>query len=146
DALSAELADKANSPFVAALSGLADFQLYAEKPIATALIAYYSSHPTFIWVDGNGPSARATEALRVLGAAAQFGRPETDYIVGVPSPTAHSEDSNGRDESLVRCEMTLSARALRYARDAHLGRVDPNALSGYHDFPAKQPDEKAVLD
>jgi murein L,D-transpeptidase YcbB/YkuD len=41
--------------------------------------------------------------------------------------------------------MALSARVLRYVRDAQGGRIDPNRLSGYHDFPAKPINLAAVL-
>ncbi|HUN12030.1 MAG TPA: L,D-transpeptidase family protein, partial [Rhabdaerophilum sp.] len=51
----------------------------------------------------------------------------------------------GRLRELVRFEMTLSAKALRYVRDAQGGRIDPNKISGYHDFPAKPFDAVAVL-
>ena len=51
-----------------------------------------------------------------------------------------------RTAELVRFEMTLSARVLRYVRDAQSGRVDPNRISGYHDFPAKPLDLPGVLD
>ena len=46
---------------------------------------------------------------------------------------------------LVRFEMTLSARVLRYVRDAQTGRIDPNRISGYHDFPDKTFDAASVL-
>jgi murein L,D-transpeptidase YcbB/YkuD len=42
--------------------------------------------------------------------------------------------------------MEMSARVLRYARDVHNGRVDPNKLSGYHDLPVKEYDLVAVLE
>ncbi|RUT94957.1 murein L,D-transpeptidase, partial [Mesorhizobium sp. USDA-HM6] len=45
----------------------------------------------------------------------------------------------------VRFEMALSARVLRYAHDAQSGRVDPNRMTGYYDFPAKPLDLEGVL-
>ena len=41
--------------------------------------------------------------------------------------------------------MALSARVLRYAHDAQSGRVDPNRMTGYYDFPAKPLDLEGVL-
>jgi murein L,D-transpeptidase YcbB/YkuD len=42
-------------------------------------------------------------------------------------------------------EMSLSAKVLRYIRDIHNGRINPNLISGYHDFPAKDLDLEAAL-
>ena len=50
-----------------------------------------------------------------------------------------------RLNELIRFEMTLSARVLRYVRDAQNGRVNPNLISGYHDFPVKPLDLAAAL-
>jgi len=150
-ALSATLADKegeaGSTSFVKALAGLSGFELQTEKKIAAAIVAYYSEHPGFIWVDQNGPNQRADEVLGVLGNAADFGLIETDYVVNVPvSASASSGNPDERMKALMRFEMALSAQALRYARDAKLGRLNPNKLSGYHDFPTKRFDEATVLD
>jgi L,D-transpeptidase YcbB len=133
------------SPFAKALAGLAGFELFAEKNIAEALVTYYSANPGFIWVDGKGPNERADEVLAVLANAAEFGLSEIDYIVNVPVSSDASGNGEGRMKALIRFEMALSARALRYARDARLGRLDPNKLSGYHDFKAKPFDDVSVL-
>jgi murein L,D-transpeptidase YcbB/YkuD len=41
--------------------------------------------------------------------------------------------------------MSLSARVLRYVHDAQQGRIEPNRISGYYDFPAKPLDMPTVL-
>ena len=52
----------------------------------------------------------------------------------------------GADEAAaVAFEMELSARLLRYVRDARSGRIDPNRISGYHDFKPEAFDGQAVL-
>ena len=56
----------------------------------------------------------------------------------VPSAAVDGGDPAARMAEMVRFEMTLSARVLRYVRDAQTGRIDPNRISGYHDFPEKQ--------
>jgi murein L,D-transpeptidase YcbB/YkuD len=133
--------------FTEALDGLSDFDLRAEERIAAALVQYYAQSPRFIWVDENGPNKRADEILDVLADADAFGLSHIDYAIRAPiavQPQAPS--SSARMKALIRFEMTLSARALRYARDARLGRLDPNKLSGYHDFKRKPLDEKLVLE
>jgi murein L,D-transpeptidase YcbB/YkuD len=129
--------------FREAIAGLSDYELYAEPNIAKALIAYYSANPDFIWVTGTDTNSRAQDAVRVLGEAASYGLTPVDYTVEVPGTS--TSDTNGRLKQLVRFEMALSARVLRYARDAQSGRVDPNRMTGYYDFPVKPLDMDGVL-
>lgn len=119
------------------LIALQGFEMVAEKDAASALLAHYSENPAFIWVDEGGVSARAEAAIRILGDAAQHGLNPDDYAVEAPA----ANDS----AALARFEMALTARVLRYARDAQAGRVDPNRISGYHDFKPKELDRAALL-
>ncbi|ETA73068.1 MULTISPECIES: L,D-transpeptidase family protein [Mesorhizobium] len=128
-----------------AIAGLSDYELYAESDIAKALIAYYSANPDFIWVNGTSPNNRAQDAVRVLGEAASYGLTPADYTVDVPATTSASTDDAAKLRELVRFEMALSARVLRYAHDAQNGRVEPNRMTGYYDFPAKPLDMVGVL-
>ncbi|PSJ63932.1 L,D-transpeptidase family protein [Pseudaminobacter soli (ex Li et al. 2025)] len=127
------------------LSGLAGFDLYAEKDVAAALVEYYKSNPEFIWVSDDAPTSRAQDAMRVLGNAGSFGLDESDYAVDVPSGLESADNASTRQREMMRFEMALSARVLRYVRDAQNGRVDPNRISGYHDFPAKPLNMVGVL-
>ncbi|TGQ72616.1 murein L,D-transpeptidase [Mesorhizobium sp. M00.F.Ca.ET.186.01.1.1] len=128
-----------------AIAGLGDYELYAEPDIAKALIAYYSANPDFIWVTGTSPNSRAQDAVRVLGEAASYGLTPADYTVDVPAATSSATDDAAKVKELVRFEMALSARVLRYAHDAQNGRVEPNRMTGYYDFPAKPLDMAGVL-
>ncbi|HEV7252405.1 MAG TPA: L,D-transpeptidase family protein [Mesorhizobium sp.] len=130
--------------FDQALPGLNGFSLAAEEPTAKALLSFYARQPRFIWVDGHEPGARALEALRVLSEADAFGLSPDEYAVALPNVTPVGDDA-ARLRELVRFEMTLSARVLRYLRDAGGGRIDPNRISGYHDFPLKPFDGEAEL-
>ncbi|PBB80935.1 hypothetical protein CK218_11055 [Mesorhizobium sp. WSM3879] len=133
------------SAFRDALAGLSDYELFAEPDIAKALIAYYSANPDFIWVTGDAPNSRAQDAVRVLGEAASYGLTPADYSVDVPAAATNVDLPEARTKELVRFEMALSARVLRYAHDAQSGRVDPNRMTGYYDFPAKPLDLEGVL-
>lgn len=132
--------------FDEAVGGLEDFDLRAYQDVAAALTAHYGDKRAFIWVSGFSPNGRAAEAVRVLGAAADFGLEPADYAVTVPAPGFSMDQMAARNAELIRFEMALSAKVLRYVRDAWSGRVDPNRLSGYHDFPKKPLDLKKVLD
>ncbi|PBC04755.1 murein L,D-transpeptidase [Mesorhizobium sp. WSM3860] len=133
------------SAFRDALAGLSDYELFAEPDIAKALIAYYSANPDFIWVTGDAPNSRAQDAVRVLGEAATYGLTPADYSVDVPAAAMNAASPEERAKELVRFEMALSARVLRYAHDAQSGRVDANRMTGYYDFPAKPLDLEGVL-
>ncbi|MEX0956213.1 MAG: L,D-transpeptidase family protein [Rhizobiaceae bacterium] len=132
--------------FTVAIGHLREFDLFAEADIADALVAYYSARQQFIWVRDGKPNHRAEEALAVLAAARTHGLVAEEYTVpAVDRPAAEGEEI---DETLrlAQFEMSLSARVLRYVRDANGGRVDPNRISGYHDFELKTVDYGHVLD
>jgi murein L,D-transpeptidase YcbB/YkuD len=133
------------NPFRDALVGLEGFDLLAEKDVAKALTDYYATNPDFIWVSGDSVNARAQEAVRVLSDAASYGLLPSDYNVAIPPAAASPSDPAARQAELMRFEMTLSARVLRYVHDAQEGRIDPNRISGYYDFPAKSLDMAGVL-
>ncbi|KRB27264.1 hypothetical protein ASD99_27255 [Mesorhizobium sp. Root695] len=128
-----------------AVASLGDYELFAEPDIAKALIAYYSANPDFIWVTGTSLNSRAQDAVRVLGEASSYGLTPADYTVEVPAAGTSTADANAQLKELVRFEMALSARVLRYAHDAQNGRVEPNRMTGYYDFPAKPLDLQGVL-
>ncbi|MDQ2633971.1 MAG: L,D-transpeptidase family protein [Pseudomonadota bacterium] len=123
--------------FREAVGGLVGYEFFAEQEIAKALVEFYSANPDFIWVTGDGVNERGRDAIRVLGEAASHGLSPADYAVTIPSTGGSDADTAARKNELIRFEMALSARVLRYAQDAEGGRINPNKLSGYHDFPEK---------
>ena len=133
------------SAFRQALAGLDGYDFSAERDIAKALIAYYSANPGFIWVSGGAVNTNAQDALRVLGDAASYGLNPLDYSVDVPPAGVAGGDNGEHLKQLIRFEMALSARVLRYVHDAQDGRIEPNRISGYYDFPAKPLDLEGVL-
>ncbi len=135
----------AGTAFREALPGLVGFDYLAEKEVAKALLDYYSANPDFIWISGRSANARAEEAVRVLSDAASFGLIPGDYAVSVPAAASAPGDPSDRLKELIRFEMALSARVLRYIHDAQGGRIDPNRISGYHDFAPKSLNMVAVL-
>jgi L,D-transpeptidase YcbB len=130
--------------FADAIASLEAYDLYAEKDIAEALLKHYESKPAFLWVGDGEPTHRAMAALEVLAEADTHGLPADEYAVGMPN--VESLNTDEAIHELARFEMNLSARVLRYVRDAHRGRIDPNRISGYHDFAQKPLDYGRVLD
>jgi murein L,D-transpeptidase YcbB/YkuD len=119
------------------LDDLATFEFYAEQAIGEAVVAHYSTHPELIWSERGRVNPAARDVLRELASADDYGLNPADYAVSVP----RTQD----EAALARFEMALSARMLRYARDIHAGRVDPNRISGYHDFELKTVDYGGLL-
>lgn len=120
------------------LEQLDAFELMTEKAVRDAIVAHYSQHPDFIWVTESGLNDAAVQALDALGSAASHGLDPDHYRVTAPR-------SGAADAELARFEMELSARTLRYMRDVHGGRIDPNKISGYHDLQLKDLDFEAEL-
>ncbi len=132
--------DPGRESFLQAIAALSATELFAEKDIAEALVAHYRDDPAFLWVEDGAANHRALAALEVLAEAPRHGLAADDYAVDpLVAPLAGAADA-------ARFEMELSARVLRYVRDAYRGRVDPNRLSGYHDFALKEVDYGHALD
>src|SRR5439155_20281126 len=112
------------------MAGLDGFDLFAEKDVARALVDYYSANPGFLWLSGGNVNSKAEQAIRLLGDADSYGLSPADYALAVPMASNDAADPAARNAELVRFEMTLSARVLRYVKDAEDGRVDPSRISG----------------
>lgn len=138
--------ENAASIFADALDGLTSFDLKAEKEIAEALLTFYTANPDFIWLRDGQPNHRAEAALAVLAEADRHGLVVDEYSVpAIDRPAAEGEQIDAAKRR-AEFEMALSARVLRYLRDAHGGRVDPNRISGYHDFELKTVDYGHALE
>lgn len=129
--------------FAAAVDGLDGYELFAEKDIADALVKFYQADPKFIWVADMAPNPQALAVMTVLADAPSQGLDARDYEIAAPEFAGL--DDHARLAALAQFEMKLSARVLRYVRDAWRGRVDPNRLSGYHDFAPKPLDYAEVM-
>ncbi|WP_428428971.1 L,D-transpeptidase family protein [Pararhizobium sp.] len=116
---------------------LPDVTAYAPADVAKAIETFYAGRDGFVWIDGDAPNAAAKAALTVLEQAANVGLDPQDYAVTVPSDTFDRNDMAAREKSLVEFEIQLSAATLTYIADTVRGRIDPNKISGYHDFKRK---------
>lgn len=87
----------------------------------TALASYYQSAQRLLWVDAKGLTARGEAAMREIRAADDYGLRSGDFdlpkrIVAEP-------------QALADAETSIALAALKYARHARGGRVDPLELS-----------------
>ena len=104
---------------------------------AKAVETFYGTQKKFVWVDGTGINEKAKTAIAVLADAASVGLDPWDYAVKIPADTFDSADMNARYSELAAFEVGLSAAVAAYVQDAVRGRIDPNKISGYHDFKRK---------
>lgn len=118
---------------------LKDWSIQVETDIAKAMQSHYSQSPEFLWVDQQGkPNANAKRLSRVFGRALSHGLLPDDYKLGV---NIHPTDNETADwQAAARFEMAMTSHALRYAADARHGLINPNLISGYHDFPGYERD------
>ncbi|ATN34681.1 peptidoglycan-binding protein [Rhizobium sp. ACO-34A] len=139
----------AASTDAAATHGARDF-LSSVKVNATADVAavvedYYKSGKPLIWVSETGVTDQARAAMTALAAADVAGLAPADYAVALPSDATDPADPDKAAKDLARFELALSAKLLTYVNDTVRGRIDPNKLSGYHDFKRKSVNLKPVL-
>ena len=117
---------------------LTEARVMASADVAKALEAYYGDQSKpLIWVSGSGVSDKAKAALAVLADAGSVGLDPADYAVTVPADAA-SVNPADHDRALMQFELSLSAKVLAYVQDTIRGRLDPNKISGYHDFKRKE--------
>ncbi|PZM13077.1 L,D-transpeptidase family protein [Rhizobium tubonense] len=125
---------------------LAEAKVMATNDVAKALESYYGdgSRP-LVWVSDSGVNDSAKAALAVLADAGSVGLDPADYAVRVPTIDSGSVNPADRDHALTQFELSLSAKVLAYVQDTIRGRLDPNKISGYHDFKRKDVKLDAVL-
>ncbi len=132
--------------FEAAMDMLKNVDVKAEKPIADAVVAFYSSHRGFIWSADDKVLDRAKSVAAFFARADEDGLDPDEYAVSIPADTFDPAARAERMQKLADFEIRMSARALRYAMDAGEGRIIPDRLSGFHDLPRGRVDPRAVLE
>jgi murein L,D-transpeptidase YcbB/YkuD len=134
-----------NRAFDAAMDYLKSVDVKAEKPIAEAIVSYYSTNRSFMWSADGKVLDRAKAVAAFFARAGEDGLNADEYAVTIPSDNFDPAQNEERQQKLAEFEVRMSARALRYAMDAGEGRVIADRLSGFHDLPRDRVDPKAVL-
>jgi murein L,D-transpeptidase YcbB/YkuD len=120
--------------FIQALDFAPDRNLAIEPAIVDAVRGHYAENPAFVWVSGMNPNAAGRAVGGLVNDAAAHGLVADHYVVDLPPRGWSPDDPASRYGDLIAFELQLTAHALRYAMDMKDGAVDPNKLSGYHDF------------
>jgi murein L,D-transpeptidase YcbB/YkuD len=135
--------DAAATGFAQACGVAPSITLRLLPEVAKALIAYYSQHPGFIWIEQGKPGAKALAAVAALAASDRFGLDPADYQVALPQRS--DADDTARQADALKFELALSAKVMTYVLDARRGRVAANRISGYHDLPRNAVDLAAIM-
>ncbi|HSG95979.1 MAG TPA: peptidoglycan-binding protein, partial [Afifellaceae bacterium] len=133
------------TPFGEARGHLETFKMHTLAEVGKAIKAHYSENPEFIWVTDWRVNDKARTAMTALERADNFGLSAGDYRVDAPKYGFGTADETIRQARAIEFEMELSAKVLTYVLDATRGRIDPNRISGYHDFKRKTVDLAGAL-
>lgn len=143
--------------------GLANIKFSATPEIGKALEAYYGAGGKTLWVSEGELTARANAVIAFLETVGESGLDPADYSISVPAKdvtasisaganasgtpveVASASTSDAYQRAQMQFELALSAKVLAYVQDTIRGRVDPNRLSGYHDFKRKTVNLASVL-
>jgi murein L,D-transpeptidase YcbB/YkuD len=140
--------------FAAAAAGgserlLASSKVLAPADVAATLESFYGKNAKPVWVSGGDVSEKARDVLALFERAGEYGLDAADYKIQAPElvtasvqPVSISTDpaetaADGHDAALMQFELAMSAKVLTFAQDMVRGRIDPNKISGYHDFKRK---------
>ncbi|MES5044417.1 murein L,D-transpeptidase [Rhizobium nepotum] len=143
--------------------GLANLKFSATPEIGKALEAYYGAGGKTLWVSEGELTARANAVIAFFDTVGESGLDPADYSIsapakdvtasinvganasGTPVEVASVSTSDAYQRAQMQFELALSAKVLAYVQDTVRGRVDPNRLSGYHDFKRKTVNLASVL-
>lgn len=126
-------------------AAFATVNVRATPDAAKAVETFYADYKKFVWIDGAGINGKARAAIAVLADAAAVGLDPWDYAVKIPSDSFDAADMDKRNGELATFEIALSSAVATYVQDAVRGRIDPNRISGYHDFKRKDVNLVAAL-
>ncbi|MGK6314973.1 L,D-transpeptidase family protein [Neorhizobium sp. DT-125] len=150
---------------------LSEAKVSAPTEIAAALEAFYGKTAEPLWISDGDVNEKARGVLALFERAGEYGLDPADYLLPVPSlttasvvapvdtaaptdpaaqvdlaaPTVSASPADAHDRELMQFELALSEKVLMFAEDMLRGRIDPNRVSGYHDFKRKDVKLSLVL-
>ncbi|MGK9050814.1 L,D-transpeptidase family protein [Neorhizobium petrolearium] len=150
---------------------LAAAKISAPAEIAAALEAFYGKTAAPLWISEGDVNEKGKGVLALFERAGEYGLDPADYLLPVPSLTTASvalpadtaaevdadaqvdlaattvsaSPADSHDRELMQFELALSEKVLTFAQDMLRGRIDPNRVSGYHDFKRKDVKLSLVL-
>lgn len=82
-----------------------------------------------LWLDGDKPSTRATQALELMNQAEFDGLQASDYALpALQQSLTTLQQQSGSDTQLAAFDLAMSGALTHYASDLYLGRADPRQM------------------
>ena len=122
-----------------------DVRAKAPADVAAAIEKFYTAHDGLLWVDANGVTQKARDAMAALAEVESVGLDPADYQVQDPTDTFAAVDATTKQRQLMQFEVELTAAVLTYIQDTVRGRIDPNRIAEYYDFKRKDVNLDGVL-
>jgi L,D-transpeptidase YcbB len=117
----------------------------AKKGEQGALVEYYAvADQRLLWVDENGLTERGKAVMAEIEKADDYGLRASDYAL--PDPAGFSPADANATDWLADAETKISYAALRYARDARGGRIEPQRLTPNLDPTLALPNPTEVIE
>jgi L,D-transpeptidase YcbB len=117
------------------------FAKTASRAEPKGILDYYATpEAKLLWVDENGLTPRAKAVIEEIGKADDYGLRASDYDL------PRAGDVSTETAALADAEIKLSLAALRYARDARGGRIEPVRLDPDLDPTLALPDPLQVME
>lgn len=112
---------------------LITIRISVEKKIAKAIEAHYAANPFHLWLDKDHKLTSKTKSvLYALRRAEAYGLEPSHYHIKTIDQLMKQGASQA--DAATEFELSLTANVLRYMADAKDGVINPNKISGYHDF------------
>lgn len=120
-------------PHILAVSGLEKANLRGESKLLSQVEKHYIKNPEYIWIDRNYATKEVVEVvLNVFETADAYGLNPASYQLR--SIGQLMDTGLDLEQAATQFELSLTVNVLRYMADAHSGVINPNKISGYHDF------------
>lgn len=92
-----------------------------------------------LWLDGGKPSARANQAIELMGHAAEDGLDVTDYSLPTLRQAADAlQKQTGSDQQQAAFDVAMSRTLASFIEDLSIGRVAPESLGFAVDISARK--------
>lgn len=122
-------------PHILAVAGLKKATLRGESKLLSQVESHYLKNPEYMWIDRQYGLKPVVEVIfNVFETADAYGLDPASYQL--PSIEKLIGDGLDLEQAATQFELSLSVNILRYMADANSGVINPNKISGYHDFKA----------
>ena len=139
-------ADAQSQAVLAELSSQKPITRVAQEERQPILDLYRNAGFKPLWLSGNAPSERAKRVLAYAAKTAEDGMEPLAYLPASLGSFNNVDEQVGIDpQSLAQFDISMTAAALKLARQISGGQFDPNRLSLYNDIKPERVDAAAAL-